>query len=84
MALQNAYEYDGTAMVPTKWIGIRLTPRCEICEARGCDGHSKTELELKAFCREVDVTHYKEFLNKDGVVVARKRKTSEKASVYGY
>jgi hypothetical protein len=60
MALQNAYEYDGTAMVPTKWIGIKLTPQCDICEARGCNGHGKGELETKAFSRKVEVKTYKE------------------------
>ena len=58
MALQNAYEYDGTAMVPTKWIGIKLEPRCEVCEARGCNGHGKSEIELKAFCQETIASNY--------------------------
>ena len=50
---QSTYEYNGTAMVPTKWIGIRLTPRCEICEARGCKGHGQSEIELRAFVSDI-------------------------------
>src|SRR5271170_5035758 len=69
--MQHAYEYQvhydnnddedlsgSGGMTPTKWIGIKLEPQCDICEARGCHGHGDNEIELKAFCRKTDVDNF--------------------------
>jgi hypothetical protein len=41
-------------------LALNLLLQCEICEARGCNGHGKNERETKAFSRGVDVSVYKD------------------------